>query len=93
MTAGDMTSILHDIGRSYNTDLRRWSRHGLTTKFHVDQLLTVCIVEKCKHFVAVKDGAIYDSWDSRGKTKKLKEVCGIWCHDDVWDNFVSKRYQ
>ena len=93
MTAGDMTSIIHDIGRSYNTDLRRWSYHGLTTKFHVDKLPSICIVEQCQHFVAVKDGAIYDSWDSRGKTKKLKEVCGVWCHDDVWDNFVSKRYR
>ena len=93
MTAGDMTSILHAIGRSYNTDLRRWSYHGLTTEFHVDKLPSTCIVEQCQHFVAVTHGAIWDSWDSRGKTKKLKEVHGIWCHDNVWDNFVSKRYR
>ena len=93
MTAGDMTSILHAIGRSYNTDLRRWSYHGLTTEFHLDKLPSVCIVEQCQHFVAVAHGAIWDSWDSRGKTRKLKEVHGIWCHDNVWDNFVSDRYK
>ena len=93
MTAGDMTSILVDIGRSYNKKLRGWNHHRFSSVFHVDKLPSVCIVEQSQHFVAVKDGAIYDSWDSRGKTKKLKQVVSIWCHDDVWDNFVSKKYQ
>ena len=87
MTAGDMTSILHAIGRSYNTDLRRWSYHGLTTEFHVDKLPSTCIVEQCQHFVAVTHGAIWDSWDSRGKTRKLKKVIGVWCHQDEWTKF------
>jgi hypothetical protein len=91
MTAGDMTSVIYQIARSYNTKLRNWYHHSLRTTFHLDNLPSVCIVEQCQHFVCVKDGAIYDSWDSRGKTKKLKEVKSVWCSDDVWNNFMTKH--
>ena len=91
MYAGDMTSIIHQIGLSFNKDLRRWSRHSQGTEFHGDNLPSVCIVELCEHFVCVKDGAIYDSWDCRGKTRRLKEVKSFWCHDDEWDKLLSKK--
>ena len=91
MTAGDLTSVINQIARSYNTKLRNWYHHRLRTNFHIDNLPSVCIVEQCQHFVCVKDGAIYDSWDSRGKTKKLKEVKSVWCSDNVWNDFMTKH--
>ena len=91
MTRGDMTSILHDIGRCHNTALRRWSTHRHETVFHKDNLPSICIVEQAQHFVAVNHGAIWDSWDSRGKTKKLKKVECIWCPDNAWHEFMDKH--
>ena len=91
MTRGDMTSILHDIGRSHNTALRRWSCRRYETVFHKDNLPSICIVEQAQHFVAVNHGAIWDSWDCRGKTKKLKKVECIWCPDNAWHEFMDKH--
>ena len=38
--------------------------------FHADNLPQRCIAHVNRHWVAVKDGAIWDTWDSRGKRKK-----------------------
>ena len=91
MTGGDMTSILHAIGLSFNTALRRWSRHQYDTVFHRDNLPSICIVEQAQHFVAVHHGAIWDSWDSEVRLQKLKKVECIWCPDDAWHEFMDKH--
>jgi len=38
--------------------------------FHADNLPQRCIAHVNRHWVAVRDGAIWDTWDSRGKRKK-----------------------
>ena len=43
------------------------------TKFVAGNFPDHCIANLASHYVAVKDGAIWDTWDSRGKRpKKLK---------------------
>ena len=38
--------------------------------FHAGNLPDRCIAHVNRHWVAVRDGAIWDTWDSRGKRKK-----------------------
>ena len=40
------------------------------TKFKAEHLPARCIAELATHFVCVRDGAIWDTWDSRGKRAK-----------------------
>ena len=40
------------------------------TDFHKDNLPERCIAVQANHFVCVKDGAVWDSFDSRGKRRK-----------------------
>lgn len=43
------------------------------TKFNSENLPPRCIANQAGHFVCVRDGAVWDTWDSRGKrAKKLK---------------------
>ena len=38
--------------------------------FHANNLPDRCIAHVNRHWVAVRDGAIWDTWDSRGKRRK-----------------------
>jgi len=38
--------------------------------FHSNNLPDRCIAHVNRHWVAVRDGAVWDTWDSRGKRKK-----------------------
>lgn len=46
------------------------------TKFHARNLPAFCIAQQAGHLVLVRDGAIWDSWDSRGK--RAKRLNGWW---------------
>ena len=54
--------------------LQRKGWHSTTcppgTKFKAEHLPARCIAELATHFVCVRDGAIWDTWDSRGKRAK-----------------------
>lgn len=52
-----------------------WQRTELPegTRFYAEHLPPRCIAEQATHFVCVRNGAVWDSWDSRGKRwKKLR---------------------
>ena len=87
----EVTATINNLAKGINFKLRHWKHITLNTTFHVDNLPEVCIVEQSDHYVAVKNGAIYDSWDSRGKTKKLKKVRSVYCHIDEWKKFMNKH--
>mgnify|MGYP003116277368 FL=1 len=63
------------------TNLREWDwsyykiAKGHTSRkwFHADNFPKHCIVLQASHWVCVKDGAIWDSWDSRGSRPKKIE--------------------
>ncbi len=50
---------------------RAWVYKNLSSvDFHKDVLPERCIAVQANHFVCVKDGAVWDSFDSRGKRRK-----------------------
>lgn len=57
-------------------ELWDWTYYGIarghTSRkiFHADNFPKHCIVLQANHWVCVKDGAIWDTWDSRGKRPK-----------------------
>ena len=87
----EVTSTLNALAKGINFKLKNWIHIPIKTTFHKDNLPDVCIVEQSDHYVAVKHGAIYDSWDSRGKTKKLKSVRSVFCHRKEWQKFMDKH--
>ncbi len=90
ITRQEITTTLNDMAKS-DRKLYDWIYVSYKTVFHKDNLPEICIADQDNHVVCVKDGAIYDSWDSRGKTKKLKKVIGVWCHRDMWQKFMDKH--
>ena len=90
MTRQEMSSTINDMAKS-NRKLYDWIYVPYNTVFHKDNLPDVCIADQDRHVVCVKHGAIWDSWDSRGKTRKLKKVIGVWCHQDEWRKFFNKH--
>ena len=73
MTRQEMSSTINDMAKS-NRKLYDWIYVPYNTVFHKDNLPDVCIADQDRHVVCVKHGAIWDSWDSRGKTRKLKKL-------------------
>lgn len=63
------------------TILREWEwsyykiKEGDTSRkfFHADNIPSHCIVLQANHWVCVRAGAIWDTWDSRGKRPKKIE--------------------
>jgi len=66
-TGGLKPSVLQRFLRKYG-----WLRTPCATgtKFKASNLPPLCIAELASHFVCVRDGAIWDTWDSRGKRPK-----------------------
>jgi len=90
MTRQEMNTTINDMGKS-DRKLYDWKHIPYNTVFHINNLPDVCVVDQSNHYVCVKNGAVYDSWDSRGKTKRLKTVKGVWCHQDEWKKFMEKH--
>lgn len=57
----------------------RWvyQRAPAGTLFKADNMPPLCIAHQAGHWVCVKDGAVWDSWDSRGK--RSKKLLGWFC--------------
>ena len=90
MTRQEMSSTINDLALS-NRKLYDWIYVPYNTVFHKNNFPDVCIADQDRHVVCVKHGSIWDSWDSRGKTRKLKKVIGVWCHRDEWTKFFNKH--
>ena len=50
-----------------------WTASISGTKFKASNLPPRCIAIQAGHYVCVRDGAIWDTWDSRGKRAKRLE--------------------
>ncbi len=85
MDKSEMHSTIHDLSRGIYFPFREWIYVPHKTTFKKDNLPALCIVEQATHWVAVKDGAIWDTWDSRGK--RVKKVVGVFCHRDQWREY------
>tara|TARA_B100001057_G_C22561608_1_gene837543 strand:- start:353 stop:808 length:456 start_codon:yes stop_codon:yes gene_type:complete len=59
-----------DIDVVYKTTAYKEYGRDVHLYFHADNLPQRCIAHVNRHWVAVRDGAIWDTWDSRGKRKK-----------------------
>ena len=59
----------------WELDIHDWEYTPISrgTKFHAKHLPDHCIAAQADHWVCVKDGAIWDSWDSRGARPKRLE--------------------
>lgn len=72
-TANSGTSIMELKRALERLTGKSWVFKSVTADFHISNLPDECIAVQAGHFVCVKDGAVWDSFDSRGKRrKKLK---------------------
>ena len=67
LTRTDMIDTF-SILRIFNWD---YVKAPVGTKFVAGNFPDHCIANLASHYVAVKDGAIWDTWDSRGKRAKM----------------------
>ena len=67
MTKSELIRTLWEL------DIHDWEWTPYHSKFAAKNLPAHCIAAQAEHWVCVKDGAIWDSWDSRGKRAKRLE--------------------